>query len=64
MDMLKRLKRAKTYFDEYRRKPGADVDRADKQAKLAQTLYDEEQKKREQRKQMEESFEEDDGEWK
>ena len=44
MDRLKRFKRAKTYFDEYRRLPGADTKRVDAVAATAQKLIDREER--------------------
>jgi tetratricopeptide (TPR) repeat protein len=46
MDRLKRLTQAKTYFDEYRRLPGADQTLADEQVGVAQKLIDREEKLR------------------
>jgi tetratricopeptide (TPR) repeat protein len=54
MDKLARLKRAKQLFDQYRRMPGADGDRADNQAKVAQDLIAREEKARAIRKRREE----------
>ncbi|HTE53115.1 MAG TPA: tetratricopeptide repeat protein [Kofleriaceae bacterium] len=42
MDMVKRLQRAKSQFDEYRRLPGADQKLADEQVAVAQKLIDKE----------------------
>lgn len=46
MDRLKRLQRAKTYFDEYRRVPGSNMKLADDQAAVVQKLIDKEQLQR------------------
>lgn len=43
MDRLARLRRAKTYFDEYRRLPGADQKLVDQTAATAQKLIDREE---------------------
>ena len=54
MDMLKRLKRAKTYFDEYRRLPGANQKLADAQVDVATKLTQKENKRREKLKKLKE----------
>lgn len=46
MDLIKRLQRAKSYFDEYRTMPGADHKLADEQVAVAQKLIDKEQRAR------------------
>lgn len=46
MDMVKRLQRAKSQFDEYRRLPGADQKLADEQVSVAQKLIDKEERAR------------------
>ncbi len=46
MDRLKRLQRAKTYFDEYRRQPSANMKLADDQVAVVQKLIDKEQLQR------------------
>jgi tetratricopeptide (TPR) repeat protein len=50
MDLIKRLQRAKTYFDEYRRLPGADQKLVDEQAAVVQKLHDKELRLREKRR--------------
>ncbi len=55
LDRLKRLKTAKTYFDEYRRLPGADQKLADAQTDVAQKLYEKEEKARAKQKKLEEA---------
>jgi tetratricopeptide (TPR) repeat protein len=46
MDMVKRLQRAKSQFDEYRRLPGADQKLADEQVAVAQKLIEKEERAR------------------
>lgn len=46
MDLLKRLRQAKAFFDEYRRLPGADQKLADEQVAVAQKLIDKEERAR------------------
>ena len=46
MDLIKRLQRSKSFFDEYRRMPGADQKLADEQVAVAQKLIDKEQRAR------------------
>jgi tetratricopeptide (TPR) repeat protein len=46
MDMIKRLQKAKSQFDEYRRLPGADQKLADEQVAVAQKLIDKENRAR------------------
>ena len=46
MDLIKRLQRAKSFFDEYRSMPGADHKLADEQVAVAQKLIDKEQRAR------------------
>lgn len=46
MDMVKRLQKAKSQFDEYRRLPGADQKLADEQVAVAQKLIDKENRAR------------------
>lgn len=53
LDKLKRLKRAKSYFDEYRRLPGADLKRVDEVAATAQKLISREERIRKQRAERE-----------
>ena len=50
MDTLKRLERAKTYFDEYRTMSGADVDLVNRRTKDVAKLIKREQKRRERAK--------------
>lgn len=54
MDTLKRLSRAKTYFEEYSRMPGADTKQAKEQMAVAQKLHDREKRIREKRRKREE----------
>lgn len=54
MDNLKRLQMAKSYFDQYRREPGADLKRVDAVAATAAKLISREERIREKRRQMEE----------
>ncbi|MBT8493542.1 MAG: hypothetical protein KJO07_10830 [Deltaproteobacteria bacterium] len=54
MDTLKRLDRAKTYFEEYSRQPGADKKLAKEQMAVAQKLYDREKRIRDKRRKREE----------
>lgn len=44
MDKIQRLQRAKTYFDEYRRLPGADQKLVDDQVSVAEKLIEKEQR--------------------
>ncbi len=53
MDTLKRLERAKTYFNEYRGMPGANQDKVDEQITVAEKLHAREVKLREKRKERE-----------
>ena len=46
MDLLKRLRQAKAFFDEYRRLPSADQKLADEQVAVAQKLIDKEERAR------------------
>ncbi|HWM86338.1 MAG TPA: tetratricopeptide repeat protein, partial [Kofleriaceae bacterium] len=46
MDFIKRLQRAKSQFDEYRRLPGADQKLADEQVSVAQKLIEKEERAR------------------
>ena len=46
MDLIKRLQRAKSFFDDYRSMPGADQKLADEQVAVAQKLIDKEQRAR------------------
>lgn len=46
MDIIKRLQKAKSQFDEYRRLPGADQKLADEQVAVAQKLIDKENRAR------------------
>ena len=51
MDRLKRLERAKTYFDEYRTMRGADIDLVNRRTKQVNKLIKREQKRRKRAKQ-------------
>jgi tetratricopeptide (TPR) repeat protein len=53
LDTLKRLERAKTYFTEYRKMPGAQAKLADEQTAVTQKLYDREHRIREKRRKRE-----------
>lgn len=53
LDNLRRLKRAKSYFDEYRRLPGADLERVDDVAATAQKLIAREERLRKKRAERE-----------
>jgi tetratricopeptide (TPR) repeat protein len=53
LDNLRRLRRAKSYFDEYRRLPGADVKRVDDVAATAQKLIEREERLRKKREERE-----------
>jgi len=46
MDLIKRLQKAKNFFNEYRSMPGADNKLADEQVSVAQKLIDKEQRAR------------------
>jgi tetratricopeptide (TPR) repeat protein len=46
MDLIKRLQRAKNFFNEYRSMPGADQKLADEQVAVAQKLIDKEERAR------------------
>ena len=46
MDLIKRLQKAKNFFNEYRSMPGADNQLADEQVSVAQKLIDKEQRAR------------------
>ncbi len=48
MDMLVRLERAQTYFDEYRKLPGANLELLDERVRVLQKLVKKEQKRRKQ----------------
>ena len=54
LDNLRRLRRAKSYFDEYRRLPGANVKRVDEVAATAQKLIAREERIRKKRREREE----------
>lgn len=54
MDNLARLQKAKSYFDEYRRLPGADLKRVDEVAATAAKLISREERIRAKRREMEE----------
>lgn len=54
LDTLRRLKKAKAYFDEYRRLPGADLERVDDVAATAQKLIAREERVRRKRQEREE----------
>jgi hypothetical protein len=53
MDLIKRLQRAKSFFDDYRRMPGADHKLADEQVAVAQKLIDKEERQRAKSKERE-----------
>jgi tetratricopeptide (TPR) repeat protein len=53
MDLIKRLQRAKSQFDEYRRLPGADQKLADEQVAVAQKLIDKEERARQKARERE-----------
>ena len=53
LDNLRRLRRAKSYFDEYRRLPGADLERVDDVAATAQKLIAREERIRKKRAERE-----------
>jgi len=53
MDLIKRLQRAKSFFNEYRSMPGADQKLADEQVAVAQKLIDKEERARQKAKERE-----------
>ncbi len=53
MDLVKRLQRAKSQFDDYRRLPGADQKLADDQVAVAQKLIDKEERARQKARERE-----------
>lgn len=53
LDNLRRLRRAKSYFDQYRRLPGADAKRVDDMAATAQKLIEREERVRKKREERE-----------